>query len=988
MTIQFFLLGHPHLEADGQSIPVPRSKALALLAYLVVTRQMHRRDTLVTLFWANYDQASGRGELRRQLSTLKKIIPDSIFQIERDAIGILPEADIWDDVTQLRLLMKQCDTHPHSHLTTCSVCATYLEESKALLRGNFMEGFTLPDSPAFDQWQHIQTQAILTLAQMALENLATYYYQRHDKEHAIEIWRQLLKHNPGYEPAHRQIMQYFASMGNRADALKQYEECLTYLSSEFDIAPEPQTQQLYHAIRNGFVETPLIKTYVLPSNTSPFVGRQAEMQLALDDVNHPDCRLLTITGMGGIGKTRFALELCRHLSTSHKNVIFVSLQDVSPIRFINTIAEQLRFGSYSHDILEKQLIEYLRGQDLLLVLDNFETHLQYASYLEKIIQQTPHIKIIITSRQRLKLAAEYVLELGVLPYADGASEMFIQYARRVSNQFQPDSTIIPAICEYLGGLPLAIELVAMWARTLSPRQMLEKLKSGDTFIDQTSLDHVFHQSWQMLSNMQQGMLAQLIVFPSSFSSSAAESIIGIPIQTLTELVDHSMLMYKQERFTIHSVLRPYIAIHVVPNDRLSSRFIAYYVDFMQARADRIMCRDMQVFAELELELENIQLATQFAIKNKDMMAVDTFMESLYMFYEAKKLLHSGISTFEGLVKQIDNYLDSEPQDIVLTRRVLARANVYHAVFIFGLGNRQEAVTILERYITYWRESNDTKELASTLSKLGMVYNDMGQATKAQVILHESLALWQKLNHPPSLARTYNNLGVSAIIKGEHDEAYQYLLQCLAIYKNICDYVGISRVYNNLGNVALAKEQFDEAQAYFERTYKIQQQYQFESHWTVACTVLNLGVTQQRAQNLQKARQSIYHAYTLFKTIGHQIRTIMALVNLSDIALELGQDIEAQRYLAEALQMAQMNHEPYGVVYVLLQWIPLLRLRDDHRRAVQIAYGTITSPFNNLHPSAKKHLQALQEAGYLPDEHISFTLDQLALEILALYQMWE
>ncbi|HRF97527.1 MAG TPA: hypothetical protein PLZ51_20105, partial [Aggregatilineales bacterium] len=213
MTIQFFLLGHPHLEVDGQSIPVPRSKALALLAYLVVTRQMHRRDALVALFWANYDQASGRGELRRQLSTLKKLIPESALQIERDAIGILPNSDIWDDVTHLQVLMKQCDTHPHQNLTTCAVCAERLEHINQLLRGNFMEGFTLPDSPAFDQWQHIQSQTLLTLAQTALENLAGYYSQQNDKERSIAVWRQLLNHNPGYEPAHRHIMQYFASMG-------------------------------------------------------------------------------------------------------------------------------------------------------------------------------------------------------------------------------------------------------------------------------------------------------------------------------------------------------------------------------------------------------------------------------------------------------------------------------------------------------------------------------------------------------------------------------------------------------------------------------------------------------------------------------------------------------------------------------------------------------------------------------------------------------
>ncbi|HRF99187.1 MAG TPA: hypothetical protein PLZ51_28440, partial [Aggregatilineales bacterium] len=124
---------------------------------------------------------------------------------------------------------------------------------------------------------------------------------------------------------------------------------------------------------------------------------------------------------------------------------------------------------------------------------------------------------------------------------------------------------------------------------------------------------------------QQRMLAQLTVFTGSFSSQAAQSIIGVTLDTLMELVDHSMLIYKQERFTIHSVLRPYIANHAPRDETLSTRFIAYYVDFVQTRADRIMCRDMQIFAELEQELENIQLATQFAMKNNDILSVDAFM---------------------------------------------------------------------------------------------------------------------------------------------------------------------------------------------------------------------------------------------------------------------------------------------------------------------------------------------------------------------------
>src|SRR5690606_20334648 len=151
--LRIFLFGTPRFEKDGEPITISRRKAIALLAYLTVTNQPHSRDALATLLWPDYDQSGARANLRRDLSRLRSILGKELLQVDRAQTGIKPGAEWWLDVAQFERTIAEVNEHRHEEQVLCAPCAASLAEAVALYTGAFMAGFSLPDSPEFDEWQ-------------------------------------------------------------------------------------------------------------------------------------------------------------------------------------------------------------------------------------------------------------------------------------------------------------------------------------------------------------------------------------------------------------------------------------------------------------------------------------------------------------------------------------------------------------------------------------------------------------------------------------------------------------------------------------------------------------------------------------------------------------------------------------------------------------------------------------------------------------------
>jgi len=263
--LALFLLGPPRIERNGAPIKIHRRKATALLAYLAVTGQSHSRDALATLFWPEGDQSRARAGLRRALASLKKALRQACpecsrraqdaalgegwLDVDRETVGLNPDAEVWLDVAEFQERLTECRTHGHPPDQVCPACLSPLAEAAALYRDDFLAGFTLRDSPGFDDWQFFQTQGLCDELASALERLARGHGGRDEFELATAYARRWVALDPLHEPAHRRLMRLYARSDQRAAALRQYRVCERVLKEELGVPPEEETAHLYKAIK-------------------------------------------------------------------------------------------------------------------------------------------------------------------------------------------------------------------------------------------------------------------------------------------------------------------------------------------------------------------------------------------------------------------------------------------------------------------------------------------------------------------------------------------------------------------------------------------------------------------------------------------------------------------------------------------------------------------------------------------------------------------
>ncbi len=343
--LKLHLLGTPRCELDDAPIKVDRQKAIALLIYLAVSAQSYSREALATLFWPESESSRAYANLRRILFELNQVLPDGWIEAARDSLGLSPAADTWVDAAHFQALLAARQTHSHPSGEVCPQCIPLLKEALELYQGNFLSGFSLADCPEFDEWQFYQADALQREYSAALEALSAAYAASGEPHTAVELAQRWLALDPLNERAHQQIMRLYAWSHRRDAALRQYQDLTRLLADELDVPPEEATTALYEQIRAGELAVPWEGAAPapsfqaappptnLPAQTTPFIGRAAELSEIEALLADPGCRLLSLVGPGGIGKTRLALRAAEdQLAGFPHGVFFVPLAPLnSPI---------------------------------------------------------------------------------------------------------------------------------------------------------------------------------------------------------------------------------------------------------------------------------------------------------------------------------------------------------------------------------------------------------------------------------------------------------------------------------------------------------------------------------------------------------------------------------------------------------------------------------------------------------------------------------
>jgi DNA-binding SARP family transcriptional activator/predicted ATPase len=642
--LQLALLGKPRLCLDGE--PAAKfvfNKSVALLAYLATSGRPHTREALAGLMWGDMPETNARANLRKVLADLRQTVGDHV-QITRDTVAFHCDAPHWLDVDVFQARLAGVRANPDTAVLN-EFEARLLHEAVELYAGDYLEGFYVRDAPDFEEWLSVQRERLRQLAEAALYTLARHHTARGSYAAGVACTSRLLALEPWHEEFHQQMMLLLALSGQRTAALRQYEVCRQVLSEEMGVEPDEATVQLYRRIRSGEVAPPeeaSAPPHNLAAPLTPFVGREAEVAATIARLQDPTCRLLTLVGIPGAGKSRLAMQVGSEVLNAFPDGVYVvalsPLADSASLPL--SILRALGLSPAPPADFRSQLLAYLRARRLLLMLDDLGNSPQTADFLLELLQRAPQIKLLVTACERLGLPGEWVQPVHGLRTLDqgdaedpdgyGSGRLFLASARRV----HPDFTVKPAewpfvarICRMLDGLPLALELSASWARILPIREIAEEIENNLDILATTSstvperqrsLRAVFDYVWGQLEEPQQQLFVRLAVFRSGFSRRAAEAVAGADLRSLAALADHCLLQVSAfGRYHMHVFLRQYgsakLALDPCQEQEARDRQCAYYAGYLQQRIAWLDGpRHSEALDDLRLEVGNIQAACEWA----------------------------------------------------------------------------------------------------------------------------------------------------------------------------------------------------------------------------------------------------------------------------------------------------------------------------------------------------------------------------------------
>lgn len=642
----------------------------------------------------------------------------------------------------------------------------------------------------------------------------------------------------------------------------------------------------------------------LPIPATPFLNRVVELQNIIKLLGDPECHLITLTGIGGSGKTRLAIEAARQGQLLFRSVYFAGLATITSLNdLILNLAEVIEYSFFvppgaqlKLEEAKNQLLHYLADKKALIVLDNFEQLSSYASLIGEILAAAEGVKLIVTSRERLSLPGEWLVEINGLSFPSqekneaipefAAVQLFIKSAERASrfNVAEDDWIAIARICQLLEGMPLGVEMAAAWVKLLSCQEILAEIESNDNFLVANwrniperhhTLQAVFETSWRLLNPEEREALCQLAVFQGGFRHEAASQVAGAPLSMLAALVDKSLLRrIASGRFEIHPVLRQYAVekLSADPNVQVevSTRHAHYFSDLLARQVfTKLKGADQSdALAVARAEVQNLRLAIKELIAQRDFKRLDGILPAVILFYEMN---NQRVETQE-VIKLL---MDMEQG----LRQSLAGPSAPHPVSL--------PRSFLQAL------------LGITLAALHHFSFSGYQLQQTAQQQDESLQL--VLDLPDTEAKAFTILlstrGSSHL---SVDQRLDLLQQCFSIFKRLTDSWGAALTQliwadeMNFGNIDidLARPAYQASLQTFEEA---------KNRWGQALCLNGLAAIEQKNGHFEEAYRLCSQALELFSQLGNSDRVAGAHHLLGEIAVDKGSLEEARHHFEANLK---------------------------------------------------------------------------------------
>jgi len=659
----------------------------------------------------------------------------------------------------------------------------------------------------------------------------------------------------------------------------------------------------------------------LPIQLTSFVGRETEIRKIAELLGREQMRLVTLTGPGGIGKTRLSLQVAaEQLEYFPDGVWFINLAPLTDSeQVITEIASVLSIQLQPTEDLKKQVMNYLFQKRLLLVFDNFEHLTEAASLVNDLLRGTESLHCLVTSRELLQLPGEQTFAVPPLSTPSEDTEvkllsqyesvrLFIERAQTVKPDFEltpQNAAAIAGICHSLAGISLAIELAAARVRGITVGQILERLSRQFEFLSTRSravperhrtLRAAIDWSYTLLDPDEQKLFAQLSVFSGGLFLEAAEEICDVldVFELIFNLQDKSLLkteeVMEQTRYRLLEPLRAYAQEKLLEPTALQSAHAAYYLSVAQELDQKLQGVEQSIALSLiALDLDNFRAAMAFAQEHEEW-------------------------------------------------KLLGQLSVALSRFFYVRGFWSEQMQCLRQAEAALRRIKDNALLAKTLHGLGRLYTYRGDLATAQNLHAESLQIRKDLGDKQGIARSLRSLGIIAGHQGGYEEAKQFFIESLEIQRELGNKHDIASSLNNLGLIAERQGAYEESKQLLTESLKYARE--LGNKQLIAGSLVNLGVIALNQEAYDEARPLFTESLEIFRELGDKRGIASSLSNLGLIAMNQGDYDEAKPLLTESLKIERELGNKQGIVESLRQLGEFSRSEGNSTQAVLFFLASI------------------------------------------------
>lgn len=804
------LLGPTQLRVDGQRIPLPAAKQRTLLALLALhANEIVAAGRIIDELWGERAPPSAHKLVQTYIWQLRKLVGEPL-RTRAPGYELALASENVDSSKFERMLARgqeQLAAGDAEHAVETLTAAL------ALWRGPALCDVELQ---SFGRQEGERLDALRTSAQEARME-AGLALGRHAE--LLPELADLVRAHPYHERICGQLMLALYRSGRQAEALETYAEMRQRLIADLGLEPTPLLQDLQQAILRhdaSLAPMPAQGSGGLPVPPNRLIGRARELAGLRRLLQSDDVRLVTLTGAGGSGKTRLALEGAAQVSEQFDSVFFVDLAPVTdPALVVHLLARRIGLGEHGGQPVSDALARLLCERRVLAVLDNFEHLLRAAPDVAEVLRAVPGLKILVTSRAALRVSGEHEVLVPTLSEADAVA-LFVARAQAVNVDFEPDDTVAE-ICKRIDCLPLAIELAAPQVRVIATGELLERLTRrlpalshgpSDFPARQQTLRATVDWSYDLLRRTEQELLGRLSVFSGGFTLSAATEVADATFEGIAALLDQSLLRRIRNRFSMLETIREYaLERHAAadPNDAVRDRHAEYFLRFAEETTPRLRGPDhTTLLARVEVDHDNLSAALAHSLRRKQGGALRLAV-ALWPFWRIRGYLSEGRYWLQKTLEEDD---DVEP-------KLRAQALEAASHFVGSQGDFDQAAGLSERSAELFRRTRDDEGLARALSLQGWWSLCKHDDETAKTLFEQS----RSLSDEPDLIR--GRLAALALFEHRYADAKALFEENLEESRARDDAYATAVSLFDLGLVALAEGRLDDAAATFRDALKLQ-----------------------------------------------------------------------------------------------------------------------------------------------------------------------